>query len=767
VDELGVAHEVHVLAGHPDVRHRSVLAEQVGGPVHLKCENLQRAGSFKIRGAYTASPARDEERARGVVAASAGNHAQGVALAASAARHPATVFMPEGAPMPKVKATGATAPTSGSSGATVDEALVAAREFAAETGAVLIHPFDHADIVAGQGTVGLEILEQCPDVRTVVVCTGVAAGCSRDRGRGQGAAPGRAGGGRAGAGAAAYPRRSPSGTRWRSSHVHHGRRHRGGLPRRGAVRPRAPARRRRRRAPSRGAISRRSCSLLERASSSSSRPGAAASPRLLEAPEAFEPPVVVVLSGGNIDPLLLLRVIRHGLARPAAISTLRVRVPDRPGSLAAAAGELADADANVLEVEHARLDPRLSLDEVDIEVQLETRGPRTATRSSRRWRRPATAWWWSGEAGARAGPRLRPSRIAGAHAAPGREAAVMSSSEHAIVAEGLVKSACSVPNGAGKTTTVRILTTLLTPDAGRAVAGFDVVREARRGAPLDRPDRPVRRGRRVPHRPREPASMFGRLYHLAKAASEARAGAARGVRPRRRRRPARQDLLRRHAPPPRPRRPAWWASRGSSSSTSRPPAWTRAAGWQLWDVIDGPRRGRHDGAAHHAVPRGGRPARRRHRRHRPRPVIAHGTADELKDRSAATAWRSPWSASARASRTPSPRCGRCRRSAASDRRRAAARSPRRYRAGPPCSSTPSARWTAGVKVDDLALRRPTLDDVFLSLTSRGRGDSRRRTDGPRPRPEGGLIAWPRPSRTARSRRCAGPRWAGSSTTAWW
>src|SRR4051812_42594852 len=145
------------------------LSERVGGAVSLKCENLQRAGSFKIRGAYVRiSRLTDAERSRGVVAASAGNHAQGVALAARLLGSSATVFMPEGAPIPKVEATKAYGATVRFAGSTVDSALAAAGEFAAESGATLIHPFDHHDIVAGQGTVGLEILEQCPDVRTII-----------------------------------------------------------------------------------------------------------------------------------------------------------------------------------------------------------------------------------------------------------------------------------------------------------------------------------------------------------------------------------------------------------------------------------------------------------------------------------------------------------------------------------------------------------------------------------------------------------------------
>ena len=141
--------------------------------VRLKCENLQRAGSFKIRGAYVRiARLTDDERARGVVAASAGNHAQGVALASSLLGAKSTVFMPEGAPLPKVEATRKYGADVRFFGHTLDEALAEAISFAATTGAMLIHPFDHPDIVAGQATVGLEILEQCPDARTIVVSTG-------------------------------------------------------------------------------------------------------------------------------------------------------------------------------------------------------------------------------------------------------------------------------------------------------------------------------------------------------------------------------------------------------------------------------------------------------------------------------------------------------------------------------------------------------------------------------------------------------------------
>src|SRR3954466_9169591 len=149
------------------------LSGSLGVPTWLKCENQQRAGSYKVRGAYTRiSRLSDAERARGVVAASAGNHAQGVALAAGLLGIRSTVFMPEGAPLPKVSATKGYGAAIEYAGVSVDDALVAAQEFAERTGAVLIHPFDHPDVIAGQGMVGLEIVDQCPDVGTIVTPVG-------------------------------------------------------------------------------------------------------------------------------------------------------------------------------------------------------------------------------------------------------------------------------------------------------------------------------------------------------------------------------------------------------------------------------------------------------------------------------------------------------------------------------------------------------------------------------------------------------------------
>jgi threonine dehydratase len=351
------------------------LADLVGGPVFLKCENLQRAGSFKIRGAYTRiSRLSEQERSRGVVAASAGNHAQGVALAASMLGARSTVFMPFGAPLPKLVATQTYGAEVQMIGSTIDEALVAAQEFASRTGAILIHPFDHVDIVAGQGTVGLEILEQQPDVRTVVVCTGgggLLAGISVAV---KALRPDVKVIGVQAEGAAAYPpslaKGEPvalAGMSTMADGIAVGRP--GDIP--FAVVARLVDQIL---TVDEEALARAQLICLERGKLLVEPAGAAGVAAILDDPTAFEPPVVVVLSGGNVDPLLLLRVIRHGLAAAGRYASLRLKISDRPGSLARLLHELAEVDANIIEVEHARIDPRLSVDEVEVEVQIETRG---------------------------------------------------------------------------------------------------------------------------------------------------------------------------------------------------------------------------------------------------------------------------------------------------------------------------------------------------------------------------------------------------------
>ena len=352
------------------------LSAGVGGPVLIKCENLQRTGSFKIRGAYVRiARLTDEERASGVVAASAGNHAQGVALAAQLLGCKATVFMPIGAPLPKLEATKAYGAEVRLVGVTVDEALTAAQAHATECGSVFVHPFEHRDVIAGQGTVGLEVLEAVPEVRTVVVCTGggglisgVAAAVKAKR-------PDVRVVGVQAEGAASYPASIAAGEpialetmatiadgiavarpgELTLAHV------------RNLVDDMLTV--------SDEALSRALLLCLERAKLVVEPAGAAGIAAVVESPELFEPPVVVVVSGGNIDPVLLARVIRHGMIAAGRYLSFRLRIPDRPGELARLLGVLAESAANVLDVEHQRTGPKLHLDEVEVALQLETRGP--------------------------------------------------------------------------------------------------------------------------------------------------------------------------------------------------------------------------------------------------------------------------------------------------------------------------------------------------------------------------------------------------------
>lgn len=352
------------------------LSEDVGGAVVFKCENLQRTGSFKIRGAYVRiARLSDDERARGVTAASAGNHAQGVALAATFLGTRATVFMPEGAPLPKVEATRAYGADVRFAGVTVDEALLAAEAYANDSGAVVIHPFDHPDIVAGQGTIGLELLEQCPDVRTVVasvggggLVSGIAAAVKETR------RDVRIVGVQA-AGAAAFP---PSLASGHPVHLDAMATIADGIA---VGHPGALTFRMVRTyvddivTVSEESLSQALLLCLERAKLVVEPAGAASVAALMDQPQAFEPPVVAVLSGGNIDPVLLLRVLRHGMAAAGRYLSFRLRIPDRPGELARLLGLLADTGVNVLDVEHLRMGAKLHLDEVEVALQLETRGP--------------------------------------------------------------------------------------------------------------------------------------------------------------------------------------------------------------------------------------------------------------------------------------------------------------------------------------------------------------------------------------------------------
>ncbi len=343
--------------------------------VFLKCENLQRAGSFKIRGAYMrVAKLSSEQRARGVVAASAGNHAQGVALAAATLGARATVFMPAAAPLPKVAATRGYGAEVILGGAAVDDALESAHRFADETGATLIHPFDHRDIVTGQGTIALEILDRLPETDVIVTAVGggglvagIAAAAKQRR-------PGIRVVGVQAEGAAAYPDSLAAGKPVRLdkmqtiadgiavgkpgevpfSHVLE------------LVDEIVTV--------TEEDISVALLSLLERNKLVVEPAGAAAYAALLSGAVAHESATVAVLSGGNIDPLLLMRLIEHGLAASGRFLRCNLRCADRPGALASILQLVGAHGGNIVDVYHQRSDPRLHLGEVSVDLSIETRG---------------------------------------------------------------------------------------------------------------------------------------------------------------------------------------------------------------------------------------------------------------------------------------------------------------------------------------------------------------------------------------------------------
>ncbi len=351
------------------------LSDRLGGQVYIKCENLQRAGSFKVRGAYVRiarlSPA---ERARGVVAASAGNHAQGVALASELLGIKSTVFMPAAAPLPKVVATRGYGAQVELVGDTVDESLVAAEEFAGRTGAVVIHPFDHPDVIAGQGTVALEILEQCPEVGTILVGVGGGGLVSGVAVAAKALRPDVEVYGVQAAGAAAFPPSLRAGEPVR-------------LPSYSTIADGMAVGR-----PgdltyqhvsrlvddvitvSDEDISRALLLLLERSKMLVEPAGAAGVAAILAGEVAFRPPVVALLSGGNIDPLLLGKVIEHGLAAAGRYVRFTVRFADRPGQLCSLLTMVAERGGNVVDVLHQRRDPQLRMGEVEVVLSVETRG---------------------------------------------------------------------------------------------------------------------------------------------------------------------------------------------------------------------------------------------------------------------------------------------------------------------------------------------------------------------------------------------------------
>lgn len=361
------------------VEESRAISALVGHPTVLKCEHLQRTGSFKIRGAANRIAQLDQdELAGGVVCASAGNHAQGVALSARTMGVAATVFMPADAPLPKVDATRGYGARVVLTGANFDEALAAAIAHCRDVGATFVPPFDHPQVIAGQGTLGLEILQQVPDAAAVVVpigggglISGIAAAIKAVRPdvRVIGVEPAGAASTRASLDAG-HPV-SLAGVSTIADGI-------------AVKRPGELTLAHIRQlvddvvTVTDEAIARAVLLLVERAKQVVEPAGAASLAALLEHDLvqglSRDKPIVALLCGGNVDPLLLNRIIQSGLYEEGRYLVFTTRVGDTPGVLADLLRLLADLKGNVIAIGHHRLNTKLGIQEVEVEIELETRG---------------------------------------------------------------------------------------------------------------------------------------------------------------------------------------------------------------------------------------------------------------------------------------------------------------------------------------------------------------------------------------------------------
>ena len=349
------------IAGHAratPVYGSSTLSRRVGRPVWLKAENLQRTGSFKIRGAVNKlTGLGSAERAAGVVAASAGSHGQAVAWAARELDIRATVFMPQDAPMAKVDATRNYGAETVLAGAMFDDALAEAMARADEAGATFVHAFEDEAVIAGQGTLGLELAEQLPDAETFVLPIGgggLAAGIAialrslRPGVRLVGVQAGREGQGTIADGIAVkHPGElTMSILDELLDEVVHG---------------------------DDEEIAEAITLLLERSKLVVEGAGAASVAALLGGNVGGTGGVCALLSGGNIDATLLMSVVRHGLARAGRYLVLRTSVPDHPGELLKLLQLVAEHRANIVEVNHRREGMGIGLVRTGVELTLVTR----------------------------------------------------------------------------------------------------------------------------------------------------------------------------------------------------------------------------------------------------------------------------------------------------------------------------------------------------------------------------------------------------------
>ncbi|MFN7642217.1 MAG: threonine ammonia-lyase [Burkholderiales bacterium] len=354
--------------------HSETLSTIAGCEVWLKFENLQFTASFKERGALNRlAQLTEAERARGVLAVSAGNHAQGVALHARLLGIPATIVMPRHTPSVKVEATRAHGPRIVLAGDTLEEARAHGLALARDEGQVFVHPYDDPQVIAGQGTIALEMLDEAPDLDALVIAVG-------------------GGGLLAGIAVAAHGRRpgieviGVQTERYPAMYdAFHGTTHPQGtgtiaegiavgLP--GTITTRIV------RAHAadlllvtEAQIEHAIVTLLEIEKTVVEGAGAAGLAALLAHPARFAGRRVgLVLCGGNIDPLLLAAIVRREMVRSGRLARLRIEVRDRPGALAAMTAALAAAGANVQEIQHQRIFGALSAELAAVEVVVQTRG---------------------------------------------------------------------------------------------------------------------------------------------------------------------------------------------------------------------------------------------------------------------------------------------------------------------------------------------------------------------------------------------------------
>ena len=349
------------------VHSSNTLGGLVGRTVLLKAENLQLTGSFKIRGAYnTIAQLTEPERQAGVVTASAGNHGQAVAWAARQAGIGATIFVPEGAPMTKVDAARGYGATVTLAGESFDDAVAAGRRHVEQTGATFVHAFDDARVIAGQGTMGLELAEQLPPGPGTVVIPigggGLASGIAIAL---RAVRPELSLVGVQAAACAPFAGRAPTGPTIADG-----------------IAVKVPAE-----LTSEilrehldevvvvddEAISEALVLLLERSKLVVEGAGAAPVAALLQGLVPGTDPVCAVLAGGNIDATTLVSVTRFGLTSSGRYLVVAVMIPDRPGQLARIVAAVAGQHANVLSVTHHREGRNIGVLETEAELTLETR----------------------------------------------------------------------------------------------------------------------------------------------------------------------------------------------------------------------------------------------------------------------------------------------------------------------------------------------------------------------------------------------------------